>query len=131
MRAVRGLGHWYESGQCQQLNGISSGLTISLLAGRCGLEAGMKARQLIDGAVLGPDALKVAGQAFDEAWGQIATCFGNDSLMIEGARMTLATAILIVASNESLDVGALKHAGIQAIAKQYNLRQTYAPKNSN
>jgi hypothetical protein len=91
----------------------------------------MKARQLIDGAVLGPDALKVAGQAFDEAWGQIATCFGNDSLMIEGARMTLATAILSVASNESLDVGALKHAGIQAIAKQYNLRQTYAPKNSN
>lgn len=48
--------------------------------------------------------LKVACQAFDEAWGQIGTFFGNDPLMIEGARLTLANAILRVASNESRDV---------------------------
>ena len=44
--------------------------------------------------------------------------------------MTLANAILSVASDESRDVGALKHAGIRAMAKQYNLHPTYAPKNS-
>lgn len=89
----------------------------------------MKARQLIDGASFGPDALKVACQAFDEAWGQIGTFFGNDPLMIEGARLTLANAILRVASNESRDVGALKLAGIQAMARQYGLQPTYAHKN--
>ena len=38
----------------------------------------MKARQLIDGATYGPDALKVIGQAFDEAWRDIAGNFGDD-----------------------------------------------------
>ena len=70
------------------------------------------------------------GQAFDEAWAQVATFFGNDPVMIEGGRLTLANAILSVASNESRDVGALKHVGIQAMAKQYKLQPTYAPKNS-
>jgi hypothetical protein len=90
----------------------------------------MKARQVINGAPFGPDALKVVGQAFDEAWAHIATSIGNDPVTIEGARMTLANAILSVASDESRDVGALKHAGIRAMAKQYNLHPTYAPKNS-
>jgi hypothetical protein len=37
----------------------------------------MKARQLIDGASFGLDALKAIGRAFDEAWAQIAA-FGDD-----------------------------------------------------
>ena len=37
----------------------------------------MRARQLIDGAAFGPDALKAIGQAFDEAWAKIAGNFGN------------------------------------------------------
>lgn len=82
----------------------------------------MKAKQLIDGAALGPDALKTARQAFDEAWAQIARFFSNDPVMIDGARLALANVILSLASNESRDVGALKHAGIQAMAKEYNLR---------
>jgi len=44
----------------------------------------MKARHAINCAPFGPDALKVIGQAFDEAWAQIATFFGDDPLMIEG-----------------------------------------------
>jgi hypothetical protein len=40
----------------------------------------MKARQLIDGASFAPDALKAIGQAFDEAWAQIAPNFGNDPI---------------------------------------------------
>jgi hypothetical protein len=47
----------------------------------------VKARQLIDGASYGPDALKVIGQAFDEAWLAIAGNFGSDS--IEVARLRL------------------------------------------
>jgi hypothetical protein len=44
----------------------------------------MKARQLIDGASYGPDALKVIVKAFDEAWVMIA---GNyDSASVEAAR---------------------------------------------
>jgi hypothetical protein len=45
-----------------------------------------KARALIDGASLGPDALKVVGQVFDEAWREIVGNF-NDPLQIEGARL--------------------------------------------
>jgi len=90
----------------------------------------MKARHAINCAPFGPDALKVIGQAFDEAWAQIATFFGDDPLMIEGGRLTLADAILSLATNESRDVGALRHAGIQAMAKQYKLQSTCAPKNS-
>jgi len=90
----------------------------------------MKARQAVSGAPFGPDALKVVGQAFDEAWAQIATFFGTDPVMIEGARLTLASAILSVASDESRDVGVLKRAGIQVMAKQYKLQPAYAPKNS-
>jgi hypothetical protein len=123
------VSHRYDSGQCQQLKGTSFGLTIALLADWCGPKAGMKSWQLINSAALGPDALKVAGQAFDEAWAQIATFFGNDRVMIEGRRLALAVAILSVASNESRNVGALKRAGIQAMARQYELQRPYAPKN--
>jgi hypothetical protein len=37
----------------------------------------MKARQLIDNASFGPAALKVIGQAFDEAWVAIAANFSD------------------------------------------------------
>jgi hypothetical protein len=41
-------------------------------------DAIMKARQLIDGASFGPDALKAIGQTFDKAWLEIAGNFGDD-----------------------------------------------------
>jgi len=63
--------------------------------------------------------LKVVGRPFDEGWAQIASFVGNDPVMIEGAWLTLNNAILSVASDGSRDVGALKRAGIQAMAKQY------------
>jgi len=49
--------------------------------------------------------------------------------MIEGARLALANAILSMASDESRDVGALKRAAIQAMARHYELQPSYAPKN--
>ena len=77
----------------------------------------MRARQLIDNASFGPDALKVMGEAFDAAWAEIATSFGNDPVVIEAARMKLANAVLSIASEDSRDVEALKHAALQAMAR--------------
>ena len=79
----------------------------------------MKARKLIDGASYGPDALKVIGQAFDEAWQEIAGNFGNDPQEIEAARLRLAEAVLSVADEDSRDAGALKRGALQRMALDY------------
>jgi hypothetical protein len=82
-------------------------------------DATMKARRLIDGASFGPDALKAIGQAFDEAWVEIAGNFGNQPAVIESARLTLAEALLSVADDDSRDVEALKQAALQRMAVDY------------
>jgi hypothetical protein len=78
-----------------------------------------KARQLIDGASYGPDAVRAMGQAFDEAWLTIASNFGNDPQDIEKARMRLARAVLSVADEDSRDVQALKIGALEAMALAY------------
>jgi hypothetical protein len=87
----------------------------------------MKARQLIDGASFGPDALKAIGQAFDEAWAQIAANFGNDRNDIERARYRLATAMLSVVKEDSRNVEALKRAALVAMALGYRNRPPPRP----
>jgi len=87
----------------------------------------MKARALIDGASYGPDALKVMGQAFDEAWSTIAGNFGSDPHDIEKARLRLAAALLSVATEDSRDVEALKRGALQAMALSYRERPTPTP----
>jgi hypothetical protein len=82
----------------------------------------MKARQVIDGASYGPEALKAIGQAFDEAWSDIAGNFGEDPHDIEQARIALAKAALSVAHEDSRDVGALKAGALQAMAMAYRER---------
>ena len=57
----------------------------------------MNARELIDSASFGPDALKVIGQAFDEAWVSIAGSFDENPLTVQAARLKLANAILAAA----------------------------------
>src|SRR6478672_9312314 len=73
----------------------------------------MKARQLIDGASYGPEALKAMGQAFDEAWLNIAGNFSDDSRDIEKARLRLANALLSVADEDSRDVEALQRGALR------------------
>ena len=79
----------------------------------------MNARQLIEGASFGPDALKAVGQAFDEAWTQIAGNFGTEPVVIESARLKLAEALLSVADDDSRDVEVLKQAALQRMALDY------------
>ncbi|MFZ0849102.1 MAG: hypothetical protein WAO08_07860 [Hyphomicrobiaceae bacterium] len=81
----------------------------------------MKARQLVESGSFGPDALKVAYQAFDEAWESVAAHFGTDPVAIEAARLRLANAILAVTHNDSRDVSALKTAALAILAAHYRL----------
>ena len=82
----------------------------------------MKAKQLIDGASYGPDALRAIGQAFDAAWAEIAKNFGSDPQDIERARLRLARAMLSIANEDSRDVDVLKHAALEQMALDYRKR---------
>jgi len=82
-------------------------------------ELAMKARRLIDGATFGPETLKALGEAFDQAWAQIAGNFGDGSTQVENARLRLAEAMLSVATEERTDVAALKARALQAMALDY------------
>jgi hypothetical protein len=77
----------------------------------------MRARQLIGGASFGPDTLKAIGDAFDAAWAEIAGRFGTDPVVIEGARLRLANAVLSVASEDSREVEALKRGALEVMAR--------------
>jgi hypothetical protein len=77
----------------------------------------MKARQLIDGGAFGPETLKAVGQAFDEAWAQIAANFGNDPHDVGRARLRLADAMLSVAKEDSRNVAELKKAALETMAQ--------------
>jgi hypothetical protein len=87
----------------------------------------MKAREMLDGASYGPDALKTIGLAFDQAWETIAGNFGEDPHDIERARLRLATALLSVASDDSRNVEALKRGALQAMALSYRTQQASEP----
>ena len=76
----------------------------------------MRARQVIDGASFGPDALRAIGEAFDAAWTEIAGNFGDRPTEIDAARIKLANAILSIASEDSRDAEVLKKAALQRIA---------------
>ena len=67
------------------------------------------------------------GQAFDEAWAEIAGKFGSNPSQVENARLRLAEALLSVATEESTDVAALKRGALQAMALDYKsgARPTY------
>jgi hypothetical protein len=79
----------------------------------------MRARQLIDGAAFGPDAVKAIGDAFDAPWAEIAANYGSDPADIDEARYRLATAMLEIANEESRDVYVLKQAALQRMALDY------------
>jgi hypothetical protein len=81
----------------------------------------MKARQIVESGSFGPDTLKVAYQAFDEAWASIAAHFGTDPMAIEAARIKLANAILAVSKDGSRDPNALKRAALAILARDYRL----------
>ena len=74
---------------------------------------------MIDGASFGPATLKAMGEAFDQAWRQIAKNFGDNPAQVENARLRLAEAMLSIATEDSTDVAALKAGALQAMALDY------------
>jgi hypothetical protein len=79
----------------------------------------MKARQLIDGASFGPEAMKAISEAFDAAWTEIAANFGSIPGDVEKTRERLARAMLSVAYEDSRDIAVLKEAALQRMALDY------------
>jgi len=77
----------------------------------------MKARHLIEGATFGPEALKVIGKAFDDAWAEIGSQF--DIQQAQLVRLRLARALLSVAREDSRDPDELKNAALQTLALNY------------
>jgi len=76
----------------------------------------MRARQLIDGASFGPDALRTIGKSLRCGLGEIAGNFGDDPTEIDPARIKLANAILLIASEDSMDAEVLRKAALQRMA---------------
>ena len=77
----------------------------------------MKARRLIDGASFGPATVKAMGEAFDQAWAQIAGNFSE--AQVEDARLRLAEAMASIATEGSTDVAALKTGALEEMALDY------------
>lgn len=50
----------------------------------------MKARQLVSSASFEPEALMVMGEAFDQAWNDVAQNFGENPAVVAVARKRLA-----------------------------------------
>ena len=75
----------------------------------------MKARQLIDGASLGPEALKTVEQAFDEALAVVASSLADDPANLDATRLLLANTLLSVANEDSHDAEVLTRAALYSL----------------
>src|SRR5262245_2967999 len=89
----------------------------------------MKARRLVEGATFRPETVKAMGEAFDQAWAQIAGHFGDTPHEIENARLKLTEALLSIATDEGTDVVALKAGALHTMAMDY--RSATCPQTSN
>jgi hypothetical protein len=77
----------------------------------------MIARSRIDAASYAPPVVKAMGEAFDQAWNDIAANYGDDTGCVEAARMRLADAVISMASTTSVDVEALRIGALQLMAQ--------------
>jgi hypothetical protein len=77
----------------------------------------MRARRIIEGAAFGPEVIRVAIEAFETAWTEIADRF--DPAEHGAVRGSLATAIISSAREDSRDANLLKEAGLRAMARAY------------
>lgn len=82
----------------------------------------MKARRLIESSDFSPETLHIIYEAFDAAWAEICHHFADDESGTEHARLRLAHAVLVVASEGSNDAVALKNDALQVMALAYRKR---------
>jgi hypothetical protein len=75
----------------------------------------VEAKRLIANASYGPEALRVLGQAFDEAWQELAPRCGQNELSVRATRLKLANAILSAAGSGSRDAEAIMRAALSVV----------------
>ena len=74
------------------------------------------ARELLDEAEYGPEALKILYQAFDAAWETMAPNYAGDPDRAEIARLKLANTILSFPADEITDAEQIKNSSLQIVA---------------
>lgn len=77
----------------------------------------MRARRIIEGSAFGPDVIRIATEAFEAAWNDIADRI--DESQHEEAREALATAIIDATREDSADAELLRGAGLRAMARAF------------
>lgn len=77
----------------------------------------MREQRIIDGAVFGPEVLKLVEQAFDEAWAAIEDKF--DVSEVFAAREHLSRSIILSLREDSNEVADLREAGIRSMRLRY------------
>ena len=77
----------------------------------------MRARRIIEGAAFGPEVVRLAIEAFEAAWAEIAERF--DPVEHEAIRERLAVAIISAARAGSNDANQLRVAGLGAMGRAY------------
>jgi len=77
----------------------------------------MRARRIIEGSAFGPEVIRVASEAFEATWKEIADRF--DPSLHDEARQSLATAIISATRENSGDVELLRGAGLRAMARDF------------
>jgi hypothetical protein len=73
----------------------------------------MDARRHINSASLGPVALNAIGQAFDDAWEELASSVSGRPSAIEAAKLRLANIVLSLATEAARDPIALKNEAVR------------------
>ena len=81
----------------------------------------MKARQLIRSVTFGPDALKAIGQAFDDAWMEIAPNVSARAKAVDAARLTLANIVLSLATEDTRDHELLQREAVRMFKLQHRI----------
>jgi hypothetical protein len=79
------------------------------------MESAMKARVWIESASLGPNDVKAACQAFDDAWAKIAARYKTPNAT-EAARMRLASLILSLVA-DTKDASEMQAIAVQEMTK--------------
>lgn len=81
----------------------------------------MRARQLIGGAAFPPDVLKALGEAFEDAWAEIAPGVSTDPNVVDAARLSLAEIVLVIAKAGPIDRDRIKAGAVDAFRQKHRI----------
>ena len=82
----------------------------------------MRAKRILEGAAYGPEVLKIAHQAFDEAWVSVFHIFTQAEH--ESVREELAQAVIALLRDDSSDVERIRDEAVRSLRRKYPSRFT-------